>query len=100
MKIKGNIVIGQSGGPTAAINATLAGVFAAGKKLTEGKVFGMLGGVEGLLGEKLTDLCECIKTDRELELLKRTPSSYLGSCRFKLPEPKEGNEVYEKLFFG
>lgn len=98
MKIKGNIVIGQSGGPTAAINATLAGVFAAGKKLTEGKVFGMLGGVEGLLSEKLTDLCECIKTDSELELLKRTPSSYLGSCRFKLPEPKEGNEVYEKLF--
>lgn len=98
MKIKGNIVIGQSGGPTAAINATLAGVFAAGKKLTEGKVYGMLGGVEGLLAEKLTDLCECIKTDRELELLKRTPSSYLGSCRFKLPEPKEGNEVYEKLF--
>ena len=45
MKIKGNIVIGQSGGPTAAINATLAGVFSAGKELAEGKVYGMLGGV-------------------------------------------------------
>ena len=98
MKIKGNIIIGQSGGPTAAINATLAGVFAAGKELTEGKVYGMLGGVEGLLKENFVDMCEKIQTDRDIELLKRTPSSYLGSCRFKLPAPEQGNEVYEKLF--
>ena len=98
MRISGNIVIGQSGGPTAAINATLAGVFAAGKRLCDGKVYGMLGGVEGLLGEKFVDLCQCLKTDLEIELLKRTPSSYLGSCRFKLPEPEKGNEIYEKLF--
>lgn len=98
MKINGNIIIGQSGGPTAAINATLAGVFAGGKKLCTGKVLGMLGGVEGLLQEKMVDLSECIKNDLDLELLKRTPSSYLGSCRFKLPEPAEGNEIYEKLF--
>lgn len=98
MKISGNIVIGQSGGPTAAINATLAGVFSAGKKLCEGKVYGMLGGVEGLLGEKMIDLCTVLKTDNDTELLKRTPSSYLGSCRFKLPDPVEGNEIYEKLF--
>ena len=98
MKIDGNIIIGQSGGPTAAINATLAGVFAAGKKLCTGKVMGMLGGVEGLLAEKMVDLSECIKNDSELELLKRTPSSYLGSCRFKLPQPEQGNEIYEKLF--
>lgn len=98
MKISGNIVIGQSGGPTAAINATLAGVFSAGKKLCDGKVYGMLGGVEGLLAEKFVDLCEYIKTDSDVELLKRTPSSYLGSCRFKLPEPVQGNEIYEKLF--
>ena len=98
MKIKGNIIIGQSGGPTAAINATLAGVFAAGKELTEGKVYGMLGGVEGHLKENFVDMCEKIQTDRDIELLKRTPSSYLGSCRFKLPAPEQGNEVYEKLF--
>lgn len=98
MKISGNIVIGQSGGPTAAINATLAGVFSAGKKLCDGKVYGMLGGVEGLLGEKMVDLCTVLKTDNDTELLKRTPSSYLGSCRFKLPDPVEGNEIYEKLF--
>ena len=98
MKIKGNIIIGQSGGPTAAINATLAGVFSAGKKLCEGKVYGMLGGVEGLLAENFVDMCEKLSSDRDVELLKRTPSSYLGSCRFKLPEPTEGNEIYEKLF--
>lgn len=98
MKIKGNIIIGQSGGPTAAINATLAGVFAAGKELTEGKVYGMLGGVEGLLNENFIDMCETIRTDRDIELLKRTPSSYLGSCRFKLPAPEQGNKIYEKLF--
>ena len=98
MKIKGNIVIGQSGGPTAAINATLAGVFCEGKNLCEGKIFGMLGGVEGLLAENMIDMKEYLKTDNDVELLKRTPSSYLGSCRFKLPQPVEGNEVYEKLF--
>lgn len=98
MKISGNIVIGQSGGPTAAINATLAGVFSAGKKLCDGKVYGMLGGVEGLLEGKMIDLCTVLKTDNDTELLKRTPSSYLGSCRFKLPDPVEGNEIYEKLF--
>ena len=98
MKISGNIVIGQSGGPTAAINATLAGVFSAGKKLCNDKVYGMLGGVEGLLEEKMIDLCTVLKTDNDTELLKRTPSSYLGSCRFKLPDPVEGNEIYEKLF--
>ena len=98
MKIKGNIIIGQSGGPTAAINATLAGVFSAGKKLCEGKVYGMLGGVEGLLAENFVDMREKLASDHDVELLKRTPSSYLGSCRFKLPEPIEGNEIYEKLF--
>ena len=98
MKINGNIVIGQSGGPTAAINATLAGVFCEGKNLCEGKIFGMVGGVEGLLAENMIDMKEYLKTEDDVELLKRTPSSYLGSCRFKLPEPVEGNEVFEKLF--
>ena len=98
MKIGGNIIIGQSGGPTAAINATLADVFSAGKELCEGKVYGMLGGVEGLLRENFVDMCEKLTSDHDVELLKRTPASYLGSCRFKLPEPIEGNEIYEKLF--
>lgn len=98
MKIDGNIIVGQSGGPTAAINASLAGVIAGGKRLCSGKVYGMISGIEGFLSEKITDLCEHIRTDEDMELLKRTPSSYLGSCRFKLPEPEKGNEIYEKLF--
>lgn len=98
MKIAGNIIVGQSGGPTAAINSSLAGVISAGKKLCDGKVYGMVSGVEGLLSEKIVDINTLIKTDSDTELLKRTPSSYLGSCRFKLPEPIEGNEIYEKLF--
>ena len=98
MKINGNIIVGQSGGPTAAINSSLAGVFSAGKKLCTGKVYGMVNGVEGLLKEKMIDLSEYLKTDADVELLKRTPSSYLGSCRFKLPKVGDGEEVYARLF--
>lgn len=98
MKINGNIIVGQSGGPTAAINSSLAGVFSAGKKLCTGKVYGMVNGVEGLLKEKMVDLSEKLPTDADVELLKRTPSSYLGSCRYKLPKVGEGEEVYAKLF--
>lgn len=98
MKIQGNVVVGQSGGPTAVINSSLAGVFCASKELGAQKIFGMKNGIQGFLSEKMIDMKEYIKTDRDVELLKRTPSSYLGSCRFKLPEPVLGNEVYEKLF--
>ncbi len=98
MKIHGNIVVGQSGGPTAAINASLAGVFSAGKKLCSGKVYGMLNGVEGLLKESIIDLSQKLVCDADVELLKRTPSSYLGSCRYKLPETSDDVKVYEKLF--
>ncbi len=98
MKINGNIIVGQSGGPTAAINSSLAGAFSAGKKLCTGKVYGMVNGVEGLLKEKMIDMSEYLKTDADVELLKRTPSSYLGSCRYKLPKVGEGEEVYAKLF--
>ncbi len=98
MKINGNIVVGQSGGPTAAINASLAGVFSAGKKLCTGRVYGMLNGIEGLLAEKMIDMSDNLKCDADIELLKRTPSSYLGSCRFKLPEINKDTEIYAKLF--
>lgn len=98
MKISGNIIVGQSGGPTAAINSSLAGVFAAGKKLCSGKIYGMVNGVEGLLKEKIVDMSEKLTTDTDVELLKRTPSSYLGSCRYKLPKVADDKETYEKLF--
>ena len=98
MKINGNIIVGQSGGPTSVINSSLAGVFSAGQKLCTGKIYGMLSGIQGLLEERITDLSEHIISDMELELLKRTPSSFLGSCRYKLPDIEADSSVYEKLF--
>ena len=93
----GNIIVGQSGGPTAVINASLAGVFKGGKD-NNIKVYGMINGIQGLLDEKYVDLSQEIKTDLDIELLKRTPSAYLGSCRFKLPNMEDNEEIYEKIF--
>ena len=97
-KVKHNVIVGQSGGPTAAINSSLAGVYRAAKDRGYNKVYGMIHGVQGLLEERYIDLSEHLKTGLDLELLKRTPSAYLGSCRFKLPEINDDKELYEKLF--
>ncbi len=94
----GNVMVGQSGGPTAVINSSLAGVYKTAKEQGANKVYGMLFGIQGLLEEKYVDLSERFQSDIELELLKRTPSSYLGSCRYKLPDPDEDISIYEKLF--
>lgn len=93
----GNIIVGQSGGPTAVINASLAGVFKGGKD-NGIKVYGMINGVQGLLEEKYVELDKEIQTNLDIELLKRTPSAYLGSCRFKLPNMEEDEQIYEKIF--
>ena len=82
----GNIVIGQSGGPTAVINSSLAGAIHAAKQLGIEKIYGMHYGIQGFLKEDLIDLGEeYIRTREDIEFLKRTPSAFLGSCRFKLP---------------
>lgn len=93
-----NVIVGQSGGPTAVINSSLVGVYKTAKDRGADKVYGMLHGIQGLLEEKYVDLSEHIKTDLDIDLLKRTPSSFLGSCRYKLPEIKDAREVYEKIF--
>lgn len=93
----GNIIVGQSGGPTAVINSSLAGVFKAGKDKGI-KIYGMVNGIQGLLDERYVVLNEHIKTDLDIELLKRTPSAYLGSCRFKLPNMEDDAKIYEKIF--
>ena len=80
-----NAIVGQSGGPTAVINSSLAGVYEAAKQRGAKHVYGMLHGVQGLLEEKYIDLSERLHSALDIELLKRTPSSYLGSCRYKLP---------------
>lgn len=96
--MKGNVIVGQSGGPTAAINSSLAGVYRTAKDRGAKKVYGMLHGVQGLMQERYIDLSEFITNELDAELLKRTPAAFLGSCRFKLPEIHEDGEVYKKIF--
>ncbi len=96
--MKRNVIVGQSGGPTAAINSSLAGVYRTAIDRGANKVYGMLHGVQGLLEEKYIDLSDHIKTNLDVELLKRTPAAFLGSCRYKLPGIHEDREVYEKIF--
>lgn len=96
--LKKNVMVGQSGGPTAVINSSLAGVYKTAKDRGADCVYGMLHGIQGLLDGKFVDLSEHIRSDLDIELLKRTPSSFLGSCRYKLPDSKEKPEVYEKIF--
>lgn len=98
MSIKGNIIVGQSGGPTAVINSSLAGVIEAARDAGVKKIYGMHCGIEGLLKEDLIDLNDQIKDSQDLALLRRTPSAFLGSCRYKLPEIEGNEDVYEKLF--
>ena len=97
-EVRGNVIVGQSGGPTAVINSSLAGVYKTAKDRGAKKVFGMLHGIQGLLEERYVDLSQHIKNDLDIELLKRTPSAYLGSCRYKLPEICEDQEIYKKIF--
>lgn len=94
----GNIIIGQSGGPTAVINASLAGVYSAAKQAGAAKVYGMRYGIEGLLKGSVLDLDEVLKTPEDVTLLRRTPSSFLGSCRYRLPNLETGKKTYELLF--
>ena len=93
-----NVIVGQSGGPTAAINSSLAGVYRTAKDRGAKKVYGMLHGIQGLLQESYIDLSDHIKTKLDEELLKRTPAAFLGSCRYKLPGIHENTAVYEKIF--
>ncbi len=92
-----NIVVGQSGGPTAVINASLAGVYETACTLGVNTVYGMKHGIEGLLNEELINLNELLTDKMDIELLKRTPSSFLGSCRYKLPEPEQDATPFKAL---
>lgn len=95
---KRNVIVGQSGGPTSAINSSLAGVYRAAVDCGYNKVYGMVHGIQGLLEGRYIDLSEHIKTGLDEELLKRTPAAYLGSCRYKLPDIEKDKKVYTKIF--
>jgi ATP-dependent phosphofructokinase / diphosphate-dependent phosphofructokinase len=91
----GNCIVAQSGGPTSVINATLAGVVKANQmNPIYTKVYGGLNGIEGILQEKLVDLSHM--SEEENRILRQTPSSALGSCRYKLKRSNTAD--FEKLF--
>lgn len=93
-----NIIVGQSGGPTAAINASLAGVFSAAKKAGVPAIYGMQHGIKGFLRGDIINLCDSLQTESDVELLKCTPASALGSCRYKLPEADADESPYKTIF--
>ena len=96
--LRGNAVVGQSGGPTAAINATLAGVIrgALASDAIE-TLYGMRNGIEGFLAENLINLSEIFSDEKKIKILEQTPSAALGSCRKKMKSPADDPETYEKL---
>lgn len=91
-----NCIIAQSGGPTAVINSSVAGLLNANKKLKAfEKVYGGLNGIEGILNKNIIDLS--LISDEEINHFRFTPSSGLGSCRYKLKDVDSCSEEYEKL---
>lgn len=93
-----NIIVGQSGGPTAVINASLYGVIKEALSHNDqiGHVYGMVNGIEGFLNGTYMDLGQDLSAE-DLELLKLTPAAYLGSCRYKLPEDLT-SDFYPSIF--
>lgn len=93
-----NVAVAQSGGPTAAINASLSGVFSGAELCPEvGEIYGSFNGIEGILKDELIDLRKVLITEHDKELLMKTPSTILGSCRYKLKSPEDDIESYEKI---
>lgn len=96
---KRNCFIGQSGGPTTAINASLAGIIAECQDTKQfDHVYGMINGIKGLLENKYMDLLEKFNTKDKLEQLIHSPAMYLGSCRYKLPTYVDDSQTYDLLF--
>ena len=97
--IIGNAIVGQSGGPTSAINATLFGVMRAcyeNKKVIK-SLYGMKNGIEGLLKEDFVDLFSFFDKENPPSSLKSTPACALGSCRIRLPSD-ENDKMYKRIF--
>lgn len=95
---KKNLIVGQSGGPTAVINSSLYGVVSEGIAHSDeiGEVYGMVNGIEGFLEDRILNFREALPGE-QLDYLKHTPGAYLGSCRYKLLESLE-DPVYPLLF--
>ena len=98
-QLKGNALVGQSGGPTAAINASLAGVIRGVRANRDAipELYGMRNGIEGFLRGDVTPLLPIFDCEDKLRVLEQTPAAALGSCRKKLPDPKTETAFYEDL---
>lgn len=93
-----NLLVAQSGGPTAAINATVAGVLtAASLSGTVDQVLGAVNGIKGVLEERFVNLTDTMNNTADLELLCQTPAAALGSCRFKLKDTGEDESQYREI---
>ena len=93
-----NMLVAQSGGPSAAINATITGVIDAGIASDQvGHVYGARNGIIGVLNENFVNLDEVCDTKEKRDLLSVTPAAALGSCRWKLKDPKENAEEFEEI---
>lgn len=89
-----NLLVAQSGGPTAAINSSLAGVINRALKTSSiDKIYGAVHGIEGIFNDRMIEL-----NGLNLEILKQTPAAYLGSCRNKLPDSSQNPEPYQQIF--
>ncbi|GAA0077520.1 6-phosphofructokinase [Clostridium sp. CTA-5] len=91
-----NCIIAQSGGPTSVINSSVVGLINGNKKLKAfDKVYGGLNGIEGILNKNIIDLSSI--DENHIQNFRYTPSSGLGSCRYKLKNSKDSSEEYERL---
>lgn len=97
---KKNVLVAQSGGPTVAINASLAGVVnAATKNDSYETVYGSIYGILGILNDDLMDLSKQVKEIPDfIDTLKVSPAMYLGSCRYKLPDYEDDDATYAFIF--
>ena len=93
-----NVAVAQSGGPTAAINASLTGVFnGAEQEAQVDEIYGAENGIEGIINDRLLNLRSILMDEHDKQLLMTTPSTILGSCRFKLTDWHEDDSDYRKI---
>ncbi len=98
--LRGNAIVGQSGGPTVAINASLSGIIRASHKAREiEKLYGMKNGIDGLIEGEILDLSYLFGDEKSLYTLESTPACALGSCRTRLQCHKESSEIYKRIFY-
>lgn len=93
-----NLLVAQSGGPTSAINATIAGVIMEAHASDQvDTIYGAVNGIKGVLEERFVNLSEKVPGEDELEILCQTPAAALGSCRVKLKNPEEDDSQFQEI---